>query len=55
MRRLVSESMYAKKDRNWPSSADQVLSTTKPPPSVPPSVIMQNLSKERTLPEVTYT
>jgi len=55
VRSLVSNSIYAKKDRNDPPSANQVASkdeprrghavcTTHPPPPIPPFLLMQNLS-----------
>ena len=54
MRSLVSNSIYAKKDRNGPPSAKQVASKDKPrrghavcthpPPPVPPFLLTQNLS-----------
>jgi len=58
VRSLVSNSIYAKKDRNGPPSANQVtLKTspdaamlfapfrcTHPPPPVPPFLLTQNLS-----------
>ena len=58
MRSLVSKYIYAKKDRNGPSSANQVASNmspdaamlfapfrcTHPPPPVPPFLLTQNLS-----------
>ena len=65
MRSLVSNSIYAKKDRNGPPSANQVASLkmspvtamlftpfgyTHPPPPVLPFLLTQNLSP-KTLPE----
>jgi len=58
MRSLVSNSIYAKKDRNGPPSANQVTSKDKPrcgllfapfgcthpSPPVPPFLLTQNLS-----------
>ena len=55
VRSLVSNSIYAKKDRNGPPSAKQVVSRdepmllapfgcTRPPPPVPLFLLMQNLS-----------
>jgi len=58
VRSLVSNSIYAKKDRNGPPSANQVASKdeprrghavctfgcTHPPPPVPPFLLTQNLS-----------
>ena len=58
MRSLVSNSIYAEKDRNGPPSANQVASkdeprrghavctlrVTHPPPPVPPILLTQNLS-----------
>ena len=58
MRSLISNSIYAKEDRNGPPSANQVASkdeprhghavctlrVTHPPPTVPPFLLTQNLS-----------
>ena len=51
MRSLVSNSIYAKKDRNGSPSANQVTSKDEPnrghanpPPPVPPILLTQNLS-----------
>ena len=57
MRSLVSDSIYAKKDRNGPPSTKSLLRTspdaamlfapfrcTHPPPLVPPFLLTQNLS-----------
>ena len=66
MRSLVSNSIYAKKDRNGPPSDTKLLLKTSPdaamlfapfgctypPPPVPPFLLTQNLSP-RTFPEVT--
>ena len=46
MRSLVSNSIYDKKDRNGPPSANQVASKDEPThlPLVPPFLLTQNLS-----------
>ena len=57
MRSLVSNSIYAKKDRNCPPSANQVVSRDKPdsacclhplgaPTHLPPFLLKQNLSSK---------
>ena len=56
MRSIVSNSIYAKKDRNGPPSANQVTPRDEPrhavcthlPPSIPPFLLKQNLSPKDT-------